>query len=266
LHKQISYRNGKIHYYKTGNGKACLVLLHGFLENLSMWQHIIPEFSKTHTVVAIDLPGHGKTSTLADIHTMELMADVVNEVLKEEGIKQAKFIGHSMGGYVALAFGKKHPSKTQAICLMNSSAMADNAQKKKDRLRAAEILQRSPKLFINEAIPNLCATQNKGRLKKEISEATAVAQTTDTKGAVACTLGMRLRSSSVAWMQQQTKIKFCFVAGRNDSVIPVQKVITQAKKTNAQLHIIENCGHMAHIENRTECVNFLKEVLVLITK
>jgi pimeloyl-ACP methyl ester carboxylesterase len=261
LHKQISYRNGRIHYYKTGNGKSCLVLLHGFLENLSMWQYIIPEFSKTHTVIAIDLPGHGKTSALADIHTIELMADVVNDVLKEEGIKQAKFIGHSMGGYVALAFGKKHPFKTQAICLMNSTAMADNAQKKKDRLRAAEILQHSPKLFINEAIPNLFATQNKSRLKKEISEATAVAQTTDTKGAVACTLGMRLRSSSVAWMQQQTKIKFCFVAGRNDNVVPIQKVITQAKKTNAQLHIIENCGHMAHIESRAECVRFLRTVL-----
>ncbi|MFP5471982.1 MAG: alpha/beta fold hydrolase, partial [Bacteroidia bacterium] len=151
--------------------------------------------------------------------------------------------------------------KTKAICLMNSTAMADNPQKKKDRLRAAEILRHSPKLFINEAIPNLFATQNKSRLKKEISEAIAVAQTIDTKGAVACTLGMRLRPSSAVWMQQQTKIKFCFVAGRNDSVIPVQKVITQAKKANAQLHIIENCGHMAHIENRVECVRYLKEFL-----
>lgn len=258
MHKHISYQKGNINYYTSGKGNTCIVFLHGFLENLSMWDIIIPEFSKTHTIIAIDLLGHGKTSTLADIHTMELMADVVNEVLKKEGIKQAKFVGHSMGGYVALAFGKKYPKKTTSICLLNSTAMADNLQKKKDRLRAAEILQRSPKLFINEAIPNLFALQNRAKLKKEITQATELAKTTDTKGAVACTLGMRLRPSSVAWMQEQKKIKFCFVAGRNDNVVPIQKVITQAKKTNAQLHIIENCGHMAHIENRAECVKFLK--------
>jgi pimeloyl-ACP methyl ester carboxylesterase len=259
VHKTIPYHSGNINYYTSGKGSTHLVFLHGFLENLSMWDTIIPEFTKTHTVIAIDLPGHGKTSTLETVHTMELMADVVNMVLKKEGVKNVKFVGHSMGGYVALAFAKKHPKKVGAICLLNSTAMADNAQKKKDRLRAADILSRSPKLFISEAIPNLFAPQNRSKLKKEIAEATALAKTTDTKGAVACTLGMRVRPSSVAWMAEQSKIKFSFIAGRNDMVIPIQKIIAQAKKTNAQLHIIENCGHMAHIENRAECVWFLKK-------
>jgi hypothetical protein len=107
LHKQISYRHGKVHYYKAGNGKPCLVLLHGFLENLSMWQYIIPEFSKTHTVVAIDLPGHGKTATLADIHTMELMADVVNEVLKEGRHKTSKVYWAQHGRLCGIGIWKK---------------------------------------------------------------------------------------------------------------------------------------------------------------
>jgi hypothetical protein len=102
-------------------------------------------------------------------------------------------------------------------------------------------------------------TKQMTTFKKEIAEATALAKTTDTKGAVACTLGMRVRPSSVAWMAEQNRIKFSFIAGRNDMVIPVQKVIAQAKKVNAQLLIIENCGHMAHVENRAECVRFLKK-------
>ena len=118
MHKTIPYHSGNINYYTSGKGSTHLVFLHGFLENLSMWDTIIPEFTKTHTVIAIDLPGHGKTSTLETVHTMELMADVVNMVLKKEGAIKAKFVGHSMGGYVALAFAKKHPKKVGAICLL----------------------------------------------------------------------------------------------------------------------------------------------------
>ena len=126
----LEYKGINIFYTDNGSGKA-VVLLHGFLENSNMWIPFISILSKNNRVICIDLLGHGKTECLGYIHTMELMGDCVNAVLQHLKIYKATFIGHSMGGYVVLAFAEKKPNMINGICLMNSTAEADHLERKK---------------------------------------------------------------------------------------------------------------------------------------
>ena len=85
------YHHTPIFYSIYGQGPV-LVLLHGFLESSVMWDHFVPKLSEKHTVVCIDLPGHGKSGVIDTIHGMELMAEVVYDVLRENQFDTASFI------------------------------------------------------------------------------------------------------------------------------------------------------------------------------
>ena len=117
-----------IHYNIIGKG-PCIVLLHGFLLSSSIWDELVPKLSKKNKVIIIDLPSHGKSGCMAEIHSMELMAEVINFILEKNNIDQASFIGHSMGGYISLAFTEKYESKVNALILLNSTTEKDSAKK-----------------------------------------------------------------------------------------------------------------------------------------
>ena len=126
-----------------------------FLESSKIWKAFIPQLAKKNRVVCIDLLGHGKTDCLGYIHSMELMAEVVEFVLKHLRIRKSIFIGHSMGGYVALAFAEKNPDNVKGLCLLNSTAGADSPQKKKNRDRGISAVKQNHKTFIRIAVANL---------------------------------------------------------------------------------------------------------------
>ena len=125
----LKFKGIDLFYTDEGTGTP-VILLHGFLENLSMWHDLTPELSKKHRVICIDLLGHGNTACLGYIHSMELMAEAVEAILKHLQIKQSVLIGHSMGGYVALAYAENNPKNVLGLCLMNSTALADSPEKK----------------------------------------------------------------------------------------------------------------------------------------
>ena len=126
----LDYKNTRIHYTDQGKG-AAVILLHGFLENVSMWDDLAEELSKRNRVVCIDLLGHGASGGLKQAHSMQMMAEVVHFVINRLKLKQIILIGHSMGGYVSLALLEKYASSVKAICLVNSTAVADSENRKK---------------------------------------------------------------------------------------------------------------------------------------
>src|SRR5690606_9867054 len=144
----------KTHYTRTGQGSA-IVLLHGFLESSSMWHFIIPQLSKTHTIISIDLLGHGKSESVGYIDTIEEMRDQVKTVLEVEKRPSAVFIGHSMRGYVVLAFAEKYDDKVEKLVLLNSSAVADSKERKENRDRAVVLVKKSKDTFLSMTLSNL---------------------------------------------------------------------------------------------------------------
>lgn len=247
----------KIHYTKKGKG-PCLVFLHGFLENLTIWDDFAETFSKHYTVVQIDLPGHGKTDVFGDNHTMSVMAGVVNTVLEKEGLQEVLITGHSMGGYVALEFAKQFGHKTKALCLFNSTALPDSKIKKEERNRVVKVLQRNAAIFIEEAVPNLFTKNNQVKLKPLIDELVTEAKQNPVKGIMACTLGMRDRADSLGFLKT-IDFPVHYIIGRMDNILPFERYKDQLyASAYISAYVSAHSGHMGFIEDRNGTFDSLK--------
>jgi len=97
------FKKIKIRYSDTGKGRV-IVLLHGFLGSHDVWSEFVKKLSKRFRVITVDLPGHGETPSIGYYHSMELLAQSVKSVLDKIGVRRYVMVGHSMGGYAALAF------------------------------------------------------------------------------------------------------------------------------------------------------------------
>ena len=150
----FEYKNIQVHFKSEGKGPA-IVLLHGFLENLSMWNHISATLSKKNRIITIDLLGHGKTDNLGYVHSMEDQAHLVRSLLKNLNLRKVTLIGHSMGGYIALAFADLYPKNTKGFCLLNSTSYADTKEKKVNRERAITAVKQNYKTFVRISMNKL---------------------------------------------------------------------------------------------------------------
>ncbi len=245
----LDYRNIKIHFTDEGKGNA-IVLLHGFLENLNMWHNIKPHLLKHHRVIAIDLLGHGLSESLGSIHTMETMADAVITILKHLKLEHVVLIGHSMGGYVSLAFAEQHPEMIKGICLMNSTSKADSAKKKRNRDRAITAVKQNHKTFIRIAIPSLFAAHNRSVLSNDINKLISEAIQMTSQGVIAAIEGMKRRPDRTHILKQ-LKVKKLIIVGKQDPVLEFTTIKRISEITHSILVDFPD-GHMSHIENFEE--------------
>lgn len=247
--KQIIYKNTKISYSDSGKGTA-VVLLHGFLENSTMWDYFVPDFSKKYRVIAIDLLGHGQTEPLGYVHAMEDNADAVHAVLSELKIRKAVFVGHSMGGYVALAFAELYPDNVKGIVLLNSTSRADSDERKANRDRAIKAVKQNYTNFVRLSIANLFSENNRERLAAEIESVKEEALKTPLQGIVASLEGMKIRKDREVILHF-APYPILLVLGKNDPVLNYEESIDQIENTSAKLLTFPD-GHMSPIENREE--------------
>jgi pimeloyl-ACP methyl ester carboxylesterase len=252
--KQILFKNSKISYSDTGKGTA-IVLLHGFLENQTMWQAFVPELSKKYRVITIDLLGHGNTECLGYIHSMEDNADMVHEVLSELRIRKAILVGHSMGGYIALAYAELYPETLKGLVLLNSTSRADSEERKINRSRAIKVVKKDYATFIRISISNLFSEDNRERLFSEIQKVTAEALKTPLQGIVASLEGMKIRKDREVLLHFAPYPKL-LVLGKRDPVLNYEESREQIENTNMQLTTFPD-GHMSHIENKDELLKVL---------
>jgi pimeloyl-ACP methyl ester carboxylesterase len=251
--KDIRFLGKKVTYYLYGKGENTLILLHGFLENSSMWNDYINRWENEYRIIAIDLAGHGKTESLAEVNSPQLISDAVDTVMKNENIQSAVFLGHSMGGYVALSYGERYLEKVKGVLLLNSSALADSEIKKADRDRAIKVLKKNPSIFINEAIPNLFADENREKFKEDLQKIISIALATDIDGACACLRGMKIRDDKTHLLKAN-KFPVKFIAGAKDNVMPLDKTREQiALHPEIQSEIFYDSGHLSFIEAKEEC-------------
>ncbi|HJY13326.1 MAG TPA: alpha/beta hydrolase, partial [Flavobacterium sp.] len=190
--KNILYKNTTISYTDSGEGNV-IVLLHGFLENKKMWAAYVTFFSEKYRVITIDLLGHGESDCLGYIHSMEENANAVHEVLDVLKIEKAIILGHSMGGYVGLAFAELYPQHIQKLVLLNSTSKEDSAEKKLNRTRAIKAVKQNYVSFVSLAIANLFSENNRTRLVDEIEKVKEEALKTPLQGIIASLEGMKIR-------------------------------------------------------------------------
>lgn len=245
----IDYKGIQIHFNDVGEGD-CVLLLHGFLENATMWEDLIPHFSNTHRVISVDLLGHGDTGCLGYIHTMEMMAEAVNAVMEHLNIETTLVIGHSMGGYVGLAFAELYRTKISGLCLMNSTALPDNEERQLNRDRAIKAVKQNHKTFISMSVSNLFAPENREKLKKDIKRVKDEALKIPLQGIIAALEGMKIRRNR-EFLLQDTSYKKMMIIGRKDPILDYDTLIDQTRGTEVQ--VVEFLdGHMSYLENKKE--------------
>jgi len=251
----LEYKGTNIYYTDNGSGNT-VVLLHGFLENCTMWESFVPALSKNNRIVCIDLLGHGKTGCIGYVHSMELMATCVKAILKHLDINQATFIGHSMGGYVVLAFAEENPEFITGLCLMNSTAQEDCSERKKNRDRAIAAVKENHRRFVKMGISNLFRPKNRTVFSEQINQITEEALQTPLQGIIAALEGMKIRKNRTHILQNTT-FKKMMIVSKKDPVLDYESLINQTKNTDVKIVEFPD-GHMSHIENRNA---FLQNIM-----
>ncbi|MBW6491185.1 MAG: alpha/beta hydrolase [Lentimicrobium sp.] len=247
MSESITYKNAPVSYRKTGNG-PWIIWLHGFMESVEIWNEFAALLEKEFSVLMIDLPGHGRSGLSGDVNSIPGMTDVVMAVAGYEGLEQFVVCGHSLGGYVALDLASRFPDKVKGIALLHSHAAPDDEQAKENRRRMINIVKLNHTGFIRQFIADLFAEENKERLAAAIEILGNRATSTSAKAIVATLEGMRERTGSLDFLIETT-LPVLFVAGRNDSRMPYNKIMAQAMLgRNVQVQLLDNVGHMGFME------------------
>lgn len=216
-----------------------------------MWYPVANRLAKHFNPILIDLPGHGQSENLGYAHKMELMAEVVHHILRKLKKRKTVIVGHSMGGYVALAFADKYPDMLKGLILMNSSSRADSSQKKINRTRGIRLCQQDHKSFIKQTIPLLFQKTDRKKYRPEIKSLINQASKMSKQGVIAALEGMKVRPS------REIILKFppypiLFVVGKKDPLFKwksLEKQMTRSGKI--QSLVFEDGGHMSFIENES---------------
>ncbi len=256
----LNYKKAAVFYTDTATSKGTtIVLLHGFLENASMWNEISSELSKRNRIVTIDLLGHGRSDCLGYLHSMELFSETVEAVLKQLRIRKCIVIGHSLGGYVALAFAERNPQKIKGLCLLNATSNEDDQERKQLRTRANMMIQNNFTNMVRMSFTNLFSEVSRVNYADEIKNGLDEALKTSVQGYIAGQEGMKLRPNR-NHVLAKNDFKKMIITGRKDPVLEIQKSIEEAEKTNSKLIIFPD-GHMSHIENFAKLIIVLKNFI-----
>lgn len=245
-----------LNYRVSGSGDP-VVFLHGFMEDQTMWNQLLPFFAHK-TVITIDLHGHGNSFFDADLTpSIAIMGQQVTQVLDAIGIGHYQLVGHSLGGYVGCYLLDNDP-RLEHLVLFHSHPWADSPAKKTDRERVSELVKTKAAFFIREAIPNLFAHAD---LHQQVIERYySMADHMLPEAISWATLAMRDRPSSEALLQRfYTRVSI--IQGQLDPLIPNLELHRFAEAASIGFYEIPDCGHMGQ-EEQPEKVRELLIALV----
>lgn len=254
----LNIEKGKIRYKTEGKGIP-IVLLHGYLELLEVWEEFAGELAKKFQVVMIDLPGHGQSEYNAEVASMDAMAEAVDTVLTHLSIEKCFLVGHSMGGYATLAFAEKFPERLTGFCLFHSSPFADAKEKKEARLREIDLVKQGKKdLIIKTNIPKMYATDNLEKFRQELEKSKNIALNITDEGVISALKGMIERPERTAVLDND--LPKLFILGKKDNYIPFDKMSPVLdNRKNGKLVAFEESGHMGFVEEKEKALRTIEE-------
>lgn len=238
--------------------KRCVVLLHGYLESMYVWDDFVPLLTPKVRVITVDIPGHGISQVLGEKHSMEAMADILSDMLDALGIERCTMVGHSMGGYITLAFAARHADKLDGLVLLSSSPNPDTELKKENRRREIALVRAGKKDALARVAPETgFAEHNRRRLKSYIEDLVECVHITEDEGIVALLNGMIDRVDQNA-MLKECGVSQLFIMGKHDAYIPLEAA-EQIVANNPQAEVawLEESGHMGFIEQPQACADAL---------
>ena len=247
-----------------GSGKV-LVFLHGFCESKEIWDTFTQPLVDQYRVVAIDLPGFGKNTAPRPTYTMEEAATYVYKVLKELEIDKCVLVGHSMGGYTALAFAEKYNKMLSGLCLFHSSALPDSKDKKAIRTKTIKFITKNGlSVYMDAFVAPLFSPANRKFYSKEIKMLTNIGKNTPQEAVIGAVKGMRDRKKRIKVLKD-ARYPVLFIAGKDDQAVTLEQTLEQCHlPANATTLFLAKTGHMGMfekpLETRTALRHFAENV------
>jgi pimeloyl-ACP methyl ester carboxylesterase len=239
-------------YQKIGHGKP-VFLVHGFGEDATIFKHQTDDLQNSFELIIPDLPGSGTSQLCDEEMNMELLADFVFEIAAQENFQKIILLGHSMGGYLTMAFAQKFAHKLCAFGLIHSSAYEDDEAKKETRRKSIKLIENDGKeIFLKTMIPNLYSEESKLKYQVEMQEHLTMAINISSKALIAYCHAMINRPDS-RQILAIAKVPVLFVVGKKDNAIPYMQMIEQVSMPAiAKVEILEKVGHTSMNESKKE--------------
>ncbi|GAA4844793.1 alpha/beta hydrolase [Algivirga pacifica] len=236
-------------YTDKGNGPV-LVFVHGFCESKEIWDDFSIALSNTYRVICVDLPGSGQSVLPDETNSIPDYADQLQKTLQSLKITDFILIGHSLGGYISLAFAENYPYMLRGLVLFHSTAYADSEEKKNNRDRACQIIQeQGSNKFIRSMIPNLFSEEFKKTHASSIEHLIATAQKNNTQeGLIRAAQAMKKRKDR-SEVLSLTDIPILFIIGKEDKAVPLEDSLAQCHlPMDSHVHLLAEVGHMGMLE------------------
>jgi pimeloyl-ACP methyl ester carboxylesterase len=251
--KNIIYEKANINYSIYGIGKA-VVLIHGFAEDSSIWNAQIEFLQNDFLLIVPDIPGSGKSDLIQKQHVqISDYAEIIKYILDQEKITTCTMLGHSMGGYITLAFAEKYSERLTALGLIHSSAYADDEAKIETRKKAITFIQQNgSQAFLKTAIPNLFYDVEKS--KKDIAILIEKGNNFSPQALIQYYEAMIGRPDRTNVLKTFSK-PILFIIGEHDKAVQFAHSLQQTHLPSiAYIHILRNSAHMS-MREETENVN-----------
>jgi pimeloyl-ACP methyl ester carboxylesterase len=259
------YRGRRIHYTDSGDG-AVIVLLHGYLESSEVWNGFSGKLALSFRVISVDLPGCGLSDVFGEAHSMEFMAMAIKELFDHLGIIKVFLTGHSLGGYVALAFLELFPDLLSGYCLFHSQPFADTPAAIEKRKREIEIVKMGKKnLMYPDNVIKMFASSNLEKFSDALQRSKNIASRIPGEGIIAVLNGMMIRPSRLTFMEEG-KVPCLWILGSMDNYIPYDLIQKQVNlPDNAKIVILANSGHMGFVEEEELSVKIVLDFVNIIS-
>ena len=248
MKRSVQFEGIGISYVVAGEGKA-IVLLHGYLEAGEVWKPLTESLEQEFMVIAIDLPGHGRSGVRADIHTMEFLAGAVRAVLDDVGVKKAVMVGHSLGGYATLAFVEIYPDMLAGYVLFHSHPHADTPAAVARREREIAVVRAGRKNIMYPGnVRMMFAEKNLKIMTGEHERVKMIASGNPGDGIIALLNGMIARPSRKAVLEGG-EVPLLWILGKWDLYFTPEKALHDTRlPQNAEVIILEGSGHLGFLE------------------
>lgn len=259
--KTISEKVVTLGYNVTGSGQP-VVLIHGFGEDSSIWDPMVPELEKEYRLIIPHLPGTGLSKGNTEGISMESMAENVSNILKHEQVEQCHMIGHSMGGYVTLAFAEKYPERLKGLGLFHSTVYADNDEKKNVRRKNVDFIRKhGAAKFLGQAIPNLFAESTRKERPQLVKEMLDRYRNLSADSLVAYTEAMMKRPDRSEILKNFPN-PVLLIIGEYDTAVPIDQSLKMCRLADfAYIYIAAHSGHLGMLEEPEFCLRSMQDFL-----
>jgi pimeloyl-ACP methyl ester carboxylesterase len=244
-------------YVRRGKGTP-LVLIHGFPLDHTSWDEVASLLENEFDVITPDLRGFGQSTTVETPYTVSSMADDLAGLLDHLGIEKVALAGHSMGGYVALAFAKKYPQRVSGLGLISSQAAADSPERKEGRYKTADDVAQKGVGVVAEAM-----TSKLSAVPRVQAFVRTVIEKQSQSAIIGALKAMAEREDFTSFLSPSAFAKrVVLIHGNADVLIPIERANEiKAVLPSARFIKLQGAGHMPMMEFANETADGLRSLM-----